>query len=205
MNKILCLAIGAALLAPPHAQAQDSAPRGGADPVSGWPIPWQIARVSYTALRSEDIITAWVPGRGMVRGTQAAIEGIGKPLPQAAGPNRTLLACAEQVQNAARKAQAASVEWASASREHELKNGDYFGVVEFRITYPTELGYDVRDQPLVCVTKPDGSMIDAYMAENKDSVETVTRYTALTTKLRGRMSTARAGAAAAERAMLTTK
>lgn len=205
MNKVFAVMLGAFALGSAQARAQSVGPEATGTSVADWPIPWQIARVSATALRSEDIVTAWVPGKGMVQGTQAAIDGIGKPIPQATGPNRTLSACAEQVQSAARNAQATSVEWASASREHQLKDGNYFGVVEFRITYPTALGYDVRDQPLVCVTKPDGSMIDAYMAENKSTVETSTRYTALTTKVRGRPRTQSEAVAAATRALLATK
>lgn len=159
--------------------AQELGPEVTATSVAGWPMPWQISRVNATALRSEDIVTAWVWGKGLVRGTPTAIAGIGKPLPSASGPNRTASACAQQVQSAATKANAASVEWASASREHRLKDGNYFGIAEFRITYPTSLGYDVRDQPLVCVTKPDGTIVDAYMADSRDAVETESRYVSL--------------------------
>lgn len=185
MNKALLVATAALLAgsAAPHvqagAQAQELGPETTAKSVAGWPMPWQISRVNLTALRSEDIVTAWVPGKGMVRGTQASIDSIGKPLPIASGPNRTMPACAEQVQSASANAHAESVEYASASREHHLKDGNYFGIVEFRITYPTDFGYDVRDQPLVCVTKPDGTIIDAYMAESEETVETPSRYTAL--------------------------
>lgn len=191
MNKALLVATTALLAgtAPFHAQgpahALELGPETTAKSVAGWPMPWQISRVSLTALRSEDIVTAWVPGKGMVRGTQASIDSIGRPLPTAGGPNRTMAACAEQVQSASANARAESVEWASASREHHLKDGNYYGIVEFRITYPTDFGYDVRDQPLVCVTKPDGTIIDAYMADSKEKVETPSRYTAL--ELRARL------------------
>ena len=179
MSKGLLTAMAACIAGIVPAHALELGPEVTAKSVAGWPMPWQISRINLTALRSEEIVTAWVPGKGLIRGTQASIDGIGKPLPTADGPNRTMVACAEQVQSASANAKAASVEWASASGEHRLKDGNYFGIVEFRITYPTDFGYDVRDQPLVCVTKPNGEIIDAYMAESKDTVETPTRYTAL--------------------------
>ena len=179
MHKSLILLPLALLGTGATASAQELGPEATARSVAGWPMPWQISRVNATALRSEDIVTAWVWGKGFVRGTPAAIASIGKPLPNAAGPNRTAAPCAEQIKSAAANARAASMEWAPASREYRLKNGNYFGVVEFRITYPTSTGYDIRNQPLVCVTTADGTVLDAYMAENKDAVETESRWAAL--------------------------
>jgi hypothetical protein len=140
-------------------------PEKQAKSAAGWQMPWEIGRVGYTALNTEEITTAWVPGTGMVRGTHAAISRIGQPMQGVEGPNRTAAACVENVESAAKSAGANSIEWVQDTPERPAKGGVYMSNVRFRITYPTNGGgYDLREQPLVCVTKPDGSIVDAYMA-----------------------------------------
>jgi hypothetical protein len=131
--------------------------------VSGWQMPIEIRPISSTG--GETIIESFVPGTGIVRANAKAMEAIGQELPKDPGPNRTIDACIAAVIGEASKVGAKTIEAASAGPERQAKGGNYFAPVRFRITYVRPYGYDVRDDAMICVTKPDGSIVDAYMAE----------------------------------------
>jgi hypothetical protein len=147
---MICAGLGGCLN--PTRQAEDA---------GGWKMPSQLTPAG-TERGGEPLVRAYVPGSGWVRGTQRAVDGIGRPLEGDTGPNRTLAACVTAVHSQAGPARAKSVEHAVLSPERKRKDGNYESTVLFRIVYPSFAGYDVREQALVCVTKADGSIVDAY-------------------------------------------
>jgi hypothetical protein len=110
---------------------------------------------------SGETVVAWVPQTGFVRGTRAAVAGLGSPLRPAPGLNRTVEACRAMVEPEAKKIGAQKVEAVSAGPQHRTRKGQIIGPVRMRITYARPVGYEVRDAVLTCVLDAKGNAIDA--------------------------------------------
>lgn len=104
---------------------------------------------------------AWVPGRGYVRGTAAALARLGEPLPSAPGENGTVEACRAAVEGEARKLGAGEVEAASGGPHRRDRAGRLVAPVLVRITYPRPGGYEVRESTLTCVVDRRGALVEA--------------------------------------------
>lgn len=129
-----------------------------------WQMPWQIAPIGPAATAAgEQTILSMVPGTGFVKGTYAALQTVGKPLPEMPGRNRTVDVCRTTVQAEAVKAGAKEVEATSAGVDKVDRKGDYFAPVLFRLTYDRPFAYEVREATMICVVNRAGGIVDAYI------------------------------------------
>lgn len=143
------------------------APAPGPDAsASTWQMPWQISPIGPAAQAAgEQTILSLVPGTGFVKGTYTALQTIGRPLPEAAGINRTVDTCLTTVRGEAIKAGAKEVEAVSAGADKLDRKGEYFAPVLFRLTYDRPLAYEVRQATMICVVDRKGGIVDAYIPE----------------------------------------
>ena len=126
-------------------------------------MPFQIAPITAASQAAgEQIILSYVPETGFVRGTPAALAGIGQPLAPAAGPNRAVDACRTAVVGEATKVGAKEIEAVSGGAEQRDRKGQYFAPVHVRITYARPGGLEVRESTLTCVVDARSKLIDAY-------------------------------------------
>ena len=133
---------------------------------ASWQMPWQIAPIGPASQASgEQTILSLVPGTGFVKGTSAALQTIGRPLPSVPGVNRTVETCLATVQSEAVKAGAKEVEAVSAGPDKVDRKGSYFAPVLFRLTYDRPFAYEVREATMICVVDRKGAIVDAYVAE----------------------------------------
>lgn len=110
----------------------------------------------------EEVIVAFVPQAGFVRGTRSAIASFGTPLQPAPGLNRTVEACRDVVKAEAEKLGAREVEAASAGPDRRNEKGQFVGPVRVRITYVGATGYEVREANMTCVVDQYGKIVDAF-------------------------------------------
>jgi len=111
----------------------------------------------------EEIVTAYVPQTGNVRGTRAALASLGSSLRPAPGRNRTVQACREAVQSEAMRLGAHKVEAASAGPDRRNDKGQFVGPVRMRITYARVTGYEVRLANMTCIVDAEGKIVDAFV------------------------------------------
>jgi hypothetical protein len=111
----------------------------------------------------EEIVTAYVPQTGNVRGTRAALASLGSPLRPAPGRNRTVQACREAVQSEAMRLGAHKVEAASAGPDRRNDKGQFVGPVRMRITYARATSYEVRLANMTCIVDAEGKIVDAFV------------------------------------------
>lgn len=128
-----------------------------------WKMPWQISPIAASQAHGEEIITAWVPQTGYVRGTRSALASVGSPLKQAPGLNRTIQACRDVVQSEAMKLGAREIEAASAGPDRRNDKGQFVGPVRMRITYASPTGYEVRESRMTCIVDARGKIVDAFV------------------------------------------
>ena len=102
-----------------------------------------------------------VEGWGRVKATRRVLATFPNELRSKPGPNRTVRACGEQLQNAALVHGQARVETASLGRERRTRDGLYQGQVEVRITYSREGMHEIRQATMACTTREDGSFVEA--------------------------------------------
>lgn len=128
-----------------------------------WQMPWQISPSgAASAARGEEVILAWVPETGYVRGTRTALASLGQPLPAARGPNLTVEPCRDVVKAEAEKIGARAVEAASAGPHRNTRDGRRFAPVQMRVTYAILGGYEVRETTMTCIIDRNGKIVDAY-------------------------------------------
>lgn len=174
IRSIWCATLIFVLAGPALAQDAPAAPDSSA---ATWQMPWQIAPIGpASAAAGEQTILSMVPGTGLVKGTYAALQSIGQPLPEVPGRNRTVETCRTVVLSEASKTGAKEVEAVSAGADKTDKKGDYFAPVLFRITYERPMMYEVREAAMICVVNRKGGIVDAYMPAD-DTV--FTQWTAL--------------------------
>lgn len=174
LRSICCAASISAIAAPAMAQDAPAAPNSSA---ATWQMPWQIAPIGpVSETVGEETIMSMVPGTGLVKGTAAALQSIGQPLPEVPGRNRTVDTCRAVVTSEATKAGAKQVEAVSAGADKTDRKGDYFAPVLFRITYDRPIMYEVREAAMICVVNRKGGIVDAYMPADET---VVTQWTAL--------------------------
>lgn len=176
MNRtLLGVAIGAALSAagclertattPLNASAVAVAPEPPNSSAASWQMPWQISPASAASRsQGEEIVSAYVPNTGYVRGTPQAVAAIGAPLEAAPGRNRTVEACRDVVESEASKIGAREVEAVSAGPHRRNRRGQYEGPVHMRITYATTNGFEVREATMTCIVDGRGRIVDAKAA-----------------------------------------
>ena len=163
LTRSICGVALAAALAGPALSQSAAAPDTSA---ATWQMPWQISPIGPAASAAgEQTIMSLVPGTGFVKGTSAALQTIGQPLPEAPGRNRTVDVCRTTVQGEAVKAGAKEVEAVSAGPDKVDRKGSYFAPVLFRLTYNRPFAYEVRQATMICVVDRKGSIVDAYMPE----------------------------------------
>lgn len=130
---------------------------------AGWQMPWQLVPLGTASQQAgETVVLSWVPRTGFVRGTPAALEGLGRALEAAPGPNRTVETCRQTVWGEASKSGATEVEAVSAGTERVDRKGDYFAPVHMRVTYQRPSGWEVRESTLTCIVDRRGKIVDAY-------------------------------------------
>lgn len=131
---------------------------------ASWQMPWQFAPVSYAPANSgEHIVSSDIPGTGYVTGTPEALASIGHDLPHDPRPNRTVATCQKAVAGEAAKQGAKEIDAASAGPEQITPDGNVKAPVLIRVVYPRARGYDVRVSTMTCITKPDASIVDAFV------------------------------------------
>lgn len=175
MNRtLLAIAIGAALSTAgcleqtattplnANAIAVATAPEPPNSSAASWQMPWQISPASRA--QGEEVVSAYVPNTGYVRGTPQAVAAIGAPLEAAPGPNRTVEACRDVVESEASKIGAREVEAVSAGPHRRNRRGQYEGPVRMRITYATANGFEVREATMTCIVDGRGKIVDAKAA-----------------------------------------
>ena len=174
IRSICCATLISTLAGSALAQDVSAAPDTSA---ATWQMPWQIAPIGpASAAAGEQTILSMVPGTGMVKGTSAALQSIGQPLPAVPGRNRTVDTCRATVMSEAGKAGMKEVEAVSVGADKTDKKGDYFAPVMFRITYDRPMMYEVREATMICVVSRKGAIVDAYMPADES---VVTEWTAL--------------------------
>ena len=150
--------VGSLQTRPPVATAE--APNG---PAAGSQAPSQLSPFATYSTGGEEIVTAYVPPLGQVRGTRAALATLGSPLPAAPGRNRTVEACRAMTEAEAMKLGAKDVEAASAGPDRPNAKGQFVGPVRMRITYARPNGYEVRLADMTCVVDRNGKIVDAHV------------------------------------------
>lgn len=139
--------------------------RGPSPTVAGWSMPWQLNPADVaSAEKGEEYTSLYVPGSGIVRGTKAALSGIGRPLPSNPARNRTVATCRDTIAKEAIKIGARDVEAASMGPDRRGRDGNYTGLVLVRISYPRFLGYEIRQTAMTCTVSPSGAIVDAKAA-----------------------------------------
>ena len=167
-RSIGCAALISGLAGSALAQGAPAAPDTSA---ATWQMPWQIAPIGPAATAAgEQTVLSMVPGTGLVKGTAAALQTIGQPLPAVPGRNRTVDTCRATVLSEATKAGMKQVEAVSAGADRTDKKGDYFAPVLFRITYERPIVYEVREAAMICVVSRKGAIVDAYMPADESVV-----------------------------------
>lgn len=150
-------------VAPVRAPAPQAVAQAPSSSAATWQMPWEIMPLGAAPEGAgEAIILSWVPQTGMVRGTSAALAGLGRPLEPMPGPNRTVDTCRDVVSGEATKSGAREVEAVSAGQERRDRKGDYFAPVRMRITYNRPSGWEVREATLTCIVDKRGKIVDAY-------------------------------------------
>ena len=161
MRSICYVTLASVLGGPALAQDTPLAPDSSA---ATWHMPWQISPIGLdSAAAGEQPVLSLVPGTGFVKGTPAALQSIGQPLPEVAGRNRTVDTCRATVQSEATKTGMKQVEAVSAGADKMDKKGDYFAPVLFRLTYDRPMMYEVRQATMICVVDKTGGIVDDYM------------------------------------------
>ena len=130
-----------------------AATAGPATTAAPWSMP---GRTALTA--TDEIVTTFVPARGFVRGTRAALAELGQPLTPAPGVNR-IQACRAAVRAEAEKLGAREVEAVSAGPDQRNDKGQLVGPMRVRIIYAHGLGFDVRDATMTCVVDRHGKVV----------------------------------------------
>lgn len=157
-----CLDTTGSLRTRPAASAAINPSESSASPAS-WQAPTQISPVATQAAGGEDIVTAYVPQAGEVRGTRAALATLGSPLAAAPGRNRTVEACRAVAWAEAQKLGAKEIEAVSAGPDRPNAKGGFVGPVRMRITYARPDGYEVRLADMTCVVDRRGKIVDAHV------------------------------------------
>lgn len=128
-----------------------------------WQMPWQLSPSNQASTaRGEEVVLAWVPNTGYVRGTPEVLRSLGSPLRAVPGPNQTVEPCRDVVMSEASKIGAKDVEATSGGPQRRGPKGEYFAPVHMRVTYALLGAYEVRETTMTCITSRQGKILDAF-------------------------------------------